>query len=73
MMNRTEHLQWRKDRALEYVAMGDLNQAFASMESDLRKHPETANRPGIGLGTGLLMVSKLNTPEEMGKFIEGFN
>lgn len=36
-MTRAEHLQWAKDRALEYVAIGDMNQAFASMTSDLRK------------------------------------
>ena len=72
-MTREEHLQWCKDRALEYVKQGDLQQAFASMCSDLNKHPETQNHIGIGLGLGLLMIGKLNTQEEMRKFIEGFN
>jgi len=38
---RAEHLAWCKERALAYVEQGDLNNAFASLISDLRKHPET--------------------------------
>ncbi len=40
-MNRAEHLQWCKDRAIEYVNAGELQQAFTSMTSDVSKHPET--------------------------------
>jgi len=72
-MTRQEHLDWCKKRALEYCDMGDLNQAFASMGSDLGKHLDTANHPGIQLGMGLLMAGHLETPEKMRKFIEGFN
>lgn len=72
-MNRTEHLQWCKDRALEYVESGDFNSALASMGSDLSKHPETKNHAGIQLSVGLMMIGKLNTTEEVRKFIEGFN
>lgn len=43
-MNRDEHVAWCKTRALAYVDAGDLNNAFASMCSDLRKHPDTARR-----------------------------
>jgi hypothetical protein len=39
--SRKEHLEWCERRALEYVEMGDLKNAYASMASDLRKHPET--------------------------------
>ena len=39
-MTRAEHLRWAKDRALEYVEAGDLDQAFASLASDLGKHRE---------------------------------
>lgn len=70
---RQEHLAWCKRRALEYVAMGDNNQAFASMSSDLRKHKDTANHAAIELGMMLLMAGHLNSPQEMRKFIEGFN
>ena len=37
-MNRTEHLQWSKDRAIEYVNTGDNPGAFASFQSDMSKH-----------------------------------
>lgn len=70
---RTEHMAWCKQRALEYCDIGDVNQAFASMASDLRKHPETENHPGAELGMGLMMIGQLNSPAEMRKFIEGFN
>jgi len=43
MRSREEHLQWCKDRALEYWRAGDLVSATASMASDLDKHPETKN------------------------------
>ena len=73
VMTRSEHLDWCKKRALEYVGMGDTNQAFASMGSDLRKHPETANHSAIQLGMMLLIGGKLDSTEAMRKFIEGFN
>lgn len=39
---RAEHVAWCKARALQYVDEGDLNNAFASLISDLGKHSETA-------------------------------
>jgi hypothetical protein len=30
MRSRSEHLQWCKDRALEYLERGDVTNAFAS-------------------------------------------
>ena len=72
-LTRAEHLQWCKDRALEYVKRGDLNQAMSSMGSDLDKHPETKDHPGTGIGVGLLMIGSLGTAAEMRKFINGFN
>jgi hypothetical protein len=69
---REEHLAWCKERALEYCDIGDVQQAFASMGSDLGKHPETANHAGIRLGMMMLMSGRLGSPEEMRKFIEGF-
>jgi len=38
-MNRSEHLEWCKKRALEYCDCGDATYALASMISDLRGHP----------------------------------
>jgi len=74
-MTRQEHLQWCKNRALDYVNAGDLSDALASMLSDLGKHPETApSAQSCGpLGVMLMMSGKLSTQEEMKTFIEGFN
>ena len=72
-MERPEHLQWCKDRALEYVGTGDLDQALASMYSDLNKHEDTKGHPGIQLGFMQQMGGFLNTNDTVRKFIEGFN
>lgn len=72
-MTRSEHLAWCKQRALEYVAAGDVNQAWASMASDMRKHPDTANHIAIKLGNQMFVAGFLNSTMEMGKFIRGFN
>lgn len=72
-MTRAEHLAWCKKRALEYVDADDLNQAWASMASDLRKHDETQNHAAIELGMMMLFNGQLGTADAMRKFIEGFN
>jgi len=72
-MTRKEHLKWCKDRALEYVDDNDLKQAYASMMSDMTKHPETINHPATREGFILMMSGDLDTPEKMRKFINGFN
>ena len=72
-ITRQDHLAWCKRRALEYVDANDLQQAFASMASDLGKHKETAGHTGIRLGLLLMASGKLGIPREMRKFIEGFN
>lgn len=71
--SRADHLAWCKQRALEYVDLGDNPQAFASMASDLNKHSGTQGHSAIQLGTMLLFGGHLSTPEQMRKFIEGFN
>ncbi len=70
---RAEHLQWCKDRALNYVDRGDLSQAWASMMSDLGKHTETKGHSAIKIGMMLMMAGQLSTAYEMKKFINGFN
>ncbi len=72
-MNRDEHLQWCKDRAMEYAKTGDTTNAIASMLSDLRKHPETENHPGSRLMASLMFAGLLSTRQEVEKFINGFN
>lgn len=72
-MTRAEHLAWCKQRALEYVERGELNDAYASMASDLDKHPETEKHGAVGLGMMMLMSGHLSTPQKMRDFINGFN
>ena len=72
-MTRSEHLDWCKQRALEYVDSGDLTSAYASMVSDLSKHDETAGHSAIEIGAILMLHNNLNTLDRMRRFIEGFN
>lgn len=72
-MTRAEHLSWAKQRALEYADKGDVQNAFASMVSDLNKHPETEGHVGIELGMMLLMSGNMRGAAEARKFIDGFN
>ena len=72
-MDRQEHLQWCKDRAMEYVDQNDFRQAVTSMCSDLDKHPETAGHAGIEMGMMLMMGGLLSSRAEAEKFIQGFN
>ena len=72
-MKRNEHLSWCKKRALEYIELGELNNALVSMYSNLRKHEETENHAGIKLGVMLQIGGHLDTLSKAKKFIEGFN
>ena len=72
-MTRDEHLAWCKERALDLCKQGDLPQAFASMMSDLRKHPGTEDHGVMELGAMLMNGGHLGTRIQMEKFIEGFN
>ena len=73
-MNREDHLDWCKRRALEYVEAGDIEQALASMARDLAQHEET--RPHVAntcpLGLLLLLSGRMQTKAEARKWIEGF-
>ncbi len=71
-MTRTEHVEWCKQRAHEYLAQGDLGQASASMRSDLSKHPETKAAGEMMAPMGL-MAAMSGSTEEVRRFIDGFN
>ena len=73
IQTRQQHLAWCKERALEYCDKGDLTNAWASMVSDLNKHPGTQGHSGVEIGTLLMFSGGLSTVPEMRKFIEGFN
>ena len=70
---RADHLAWCKERALAYVDHGDVQNAFASLVSDLRKHPETEDHAAAELGMMLMMAGHLNTVADMRDFINGCN
>jgi hypothetical protein len=74
-MTRAEHLQWCKNRALELVKLGDNPQAYASVVSDLGKHPETKQSVMIvaALGMQMMRSNVLATKHQMKDFIEGIN
>ena len=72
-MTREEHLRWCKDRALEYVDLNDLDQAMASMMSDLGKHEGTMNHAAGPLMLAMATSGLLSTASEMRKFIKDFN
>jgi hypothetical protein len=73
MTTRDEYLERAKRRALEYIDAGDVPQAFTSMLSDLRKHPDTENHAGGRIGVGLMMIPGwINNKQEVRRWIEGF-
>ena len=73
-MTRQEHLNWCKRRALEYVTAGDNSQAFASMTSDIMKHPETQMHQATNeLGISLLVNGHLESAQQMRDWINGYN
>jgi hypothetical protein len=69
-MNREEHLAWAKARALEYVDAGDINQAVASMLSDLGKHEDT--RAGLDVYADGTAAALSGNPEIVRRWIEAF-
>jgi len=78
-MNREEHLQWCKDRALKYlvdtddVDASDIAHAFASMSSDLTKPPET-NSPSLAKFKMIPTLGRqIGTVHQMRSWINGFN
>lgn len=74
-MTRQEHLDWCKQRAYQYLDIGDVQNAFASFASDVAKHKETAAISGIitGLSMPLMLMGQLSTVAQMREHIAGFN
>ena len=69
-MNRNDHIEWCKQRALLELDQNGITNALASIQSDLSKHDETKNHPCRDIGMILSMTGKLSTYSEMKKFIE---
>jgi hypothetical protein len=70
MRSRSEHLQWCKDRALEYWRAGDLTNAIMSMGADLEKHDETHCDPYMLMLGGMYATSR--DSDGVKRWIEGF-
>ena len=71
-MTREEHLNWCKERAREYLDQGDVQQAIASMLSDMSKHEKTA-AAGKNMGPMGLLAAMSGNVEEARRFVDGFN
>lgn len=72
-MNRAEHLQWCKDRAIEYLEWEDYEGSISSMLSDLTKRVDTFNSTAIDESMRILLASPPLTEEKIRQWIEGFN
>lgn len=76
-MTREEHLQWCKDRAMEYVKRGALLEAVTSMGSDLTKHPETKSSADSPVMAGLFLLAcqqaQSGDRDGVVRYIKGFN
>jgi hypothetical protein len=71
-MTRTEHLQWCKDRAHEYLNRGDITNGVSSMLSDMEKHDGTKGVNPMLEMMGLMAV-QTNDLEAARRFVTGFN
>jgi hypothetical protein len=72
MATRAEHLAWCKERALEYIDAGDVQNGVTSFASDVRKDASTADdASSIGM-TCISFLLDRPSPEQARQFIEEF-
>jgi hypothetical protein len=67
---REKHLEWCKQRALEYWQRNDLINAVVSMGSDLDKHPECRCNPFLLMAGA--MYARDHDSAGVKRWIEGF-
>lgn len=68
---RAEHLEWCKQRAREYLARGDAQNAITSMASDLEKHSAWRGKPVVGM---LMLAAAMDgSMTAARRYVEGFN
>ena len=72
-MNRQEHLQWAKDRAIQYLEIDEIFHSWNSFCNDMRKHDELSNHAALSMGTMMMLQGFWKNKEECKKYIEGFN
>ena len=70
----SEHMRWCKQRALEYVDRGELENALASFVSDIRKHESTAGNETLVFMCAVEGIAAVESGDgsRMRRFIEGF-
>lgn len=74
LSSRVKHLQWCKDRALEYANMDDKQNAIASMISDLGKWDGGAMYDAALLSTMMMDAMMFREKkEDIINWINGFN
>jgi Tfp pilus assembly protein PilF len=71
MRSREEHLQWCKQRALNYLDQGDIDNAVAAMTSDLSKHPEMEPLNWALISLGMIYVAQQDR-DGARRWIEGW-
>ncbi len=71
MTTAAEHFAWAKQRAIEYVDMGDGPSAMSSLISDLNKHPGTAGILRPELQTLFIGEVMIGGAQGARRFIEG--
>jgi hypothetical protein len=72
-ISREQYLQWCKDRALEYVKLVLLEDAIASMQSDLTKHPETNTPEVMKRVFDIHVIYGISMDRRVITWIHGFN
>jgi hypothetical protein len=70
----SEHMAWCKQRSLEYVNSGELENALASFVSDLGKHESTAGDELLVMLCATEGVAAVTAGDgaRLRRFIEGF-
>jgi hypothetical protein len=70
-MTRAEHLAWCKQRAHEYLAIGDIQNAIQSIMSDVQKHDGTKNVAPEVLALGFSVMLS-GDRDQARRYIDGF-
>lgn len=70
-MTRSEHVEWCKQRAREYLDKGDIANGVTSMLSDMQKHPDCGVNPMLAM-LGMMTITQHDLPGAK-RFVEGFN
>ncbi len=72
-MDREQHLQWAKDRAIEILRTMDNASAWTSFVSDMGKHEKLKDHKALDMGMMMLIGGMWQSESDCEKFILGFN